>query len=83
MNQREKVLAALTHMLEQQTNLEQAERVLECCRQNRQEAEAELMRVIKAVYGSRCEDGVVYKSRRYYITEGRLACVEMAAEVLG
>jgi len=83
MNQKEKVLNALTHMLARQVDLEQAERVLECARRIRIDAEAEFVRVLRAVYGDRSLDGVLYKGRRYYVEGDRLCCENTAVEVLG
>lgn len=83
MNQREKVLAAVTRLLESYVALEQAETAVECKRLDRQNAEADLARVLKAVYGDRSTDGVIYKGLRYYLDdEGELAWQSMAAEVL-
>jgi len=82
-NQREKVVGALTHMMSKQVELERATAVLEVCRQNREEAEVEFVRVLKAVYGHRAGDGAVYKGKRYYVQGDQLLCEDMAAEVLG
>ncbi|MFA5911879.1 MAG: hypothetical protein WC815_24130 [Vicinamibacterales bacterium] len=85
MNQKEKVLGALTYMLARQVDLERAEHAAVVARESRAAAEAELVRVLKAVYGERCSDGVVYKGGRYYVSgDGtQLAQEVMVAEVLG
>ena len=83
MNQREKVLQAVTCLLTAQVEVEQVERSLEVTRRLLQEANLELARVLRAVYGERRFDGVIYKGRRYFIDDkNELAWQGMAAEVL-
>jgi hypothetical protein len=83
MNQREKLLAAVTCLLTAQMDVEQVERSLDVARRSLHEAEIELARVLRAVYGDRKADGVIYKGRRYFINdENELAWQSMAAEVL-
>ena len=89
MNQKDKIVELLTHMLNQQHEVKCAEARLEAVKRCRSEAENDFVRGLKAVYGQRAKDGVIYKGQRYFVVEQdnphtfTLGIIDMPAEVLG
>ena len=85
MNAKQKVVDALTYMLSKRAELQTAENAALLLRNNTAEAERELVRVLRAVYGDRAQAGVVYQGDRYSVDFDANVLVEsrMEAEVLG
>jgi hypothetical protein len=84
MNEREKIIAAIERLETE----EYAVRTLECslkqCRKQLRNAEADLCKVLHAVQGDKCREGVLFKGKRYQVAQsGYLVTSHIECEVLG
>lgn len=84
MNQKEKVIDALNNMLAKKDDLLKIENTLMNARKQSVEADLDFIRVLKAVYGERVGDGVIFKGKHYSVDKnGGLRTENITAEILG
>lgn len=88
MNEREKIIQAIEGMNAAEVDLREAEVAVIKLRKQLEEAKTQLCKTLHAVQGDRCEQGVLFKGKRYsakHMLNGRmeLETAHVECEVLG